>query len=310
MGKRLKGKGAVVTGGGRGIGRELCLALAAEGASVIVVDPGVSRGGEGSDDAPADEVVAEIKKSGGTAIADHHSVTDYNAAEGIINSCVENFGHIDILVNCAGVVRERMVWNLSEEDWDIVMATHLKGTFNCTKWAATHMRQQRSGRIITFPSPVWRGTTGQANYSAAKGGIVSFTKSIALELGRYGITCNGVIPTAATRMILDESIKAGFDKRLEAGLMSKKEYDEVMSMPGPEFVPPIVIYLCTDEAADINGCLFNIMKGRIGIYADPQEVRQMFNDGEIWNVDKLIELIPKTLLVDYINPAPPEKPKE
>ena len=309
MGERLKGRSAVVTGAGRGIGREIALALAAEGAGVVVVDPGVSRGGTSSDVAPADEVVAEIKKKGGKAIANHNSVADFKAAEGIINSCVESFGRIDILVNCAGVLRERMVWNLPEEDWDIVIAVHLKGTFNCSRHAAGVMRGQRYGRIINVTSDAWRGTVGQSNYGAAKGGIVSFTRSIARELGRYGITCNAIAPMAATRMTLTEEVKAGWQKRYEAGLITKEHLDELLNMPGPEYIAPIVVYLASDEAANINGQVFHIEKGRVAIYSEPVEARAIYKTEArgMWTFDDLEEDVPKTLLVGYTNPAPPEE---
>lgn len=309
MGERLKDKGAVVSGAGRGIGREVALALAAEGAKVVVVDPGVTIRGEGFDMAPANEVVAEIEKRGGKAVANYNSVADFEDARRIINSCVENFGCIDILINCAGVLSPRMVWELSEEDWDAVIAVHLKGTFNCTRWAAAVMREQRSGRIINFASRAWLGNPEHANYSAAKGGIVSFTRSIAQELGRYGITCNCVTPRAATRMTTTEEVKARWKKLVEAGLLTKEEYESRLSIPGPEHIPPIVVYLCTDEAGNINGQVFHAEKGRVGIYSQPEEARQIFNDGEIWSLDRLMDLIPRTLLVGYTNPAPPQPPK-
>ncbi len=202
-----------------------------------------------------------------------------------------------------------MVWNLSEEDWDVVVKVHLYGTFNCSRWAAGLMREQRSGRIINFPSTAWLGTVGQVNYSAAKGGIVSFTRSIARELGRYGITCNCVVPLAATRMTMTEEVKAAWKRRFEAGRLAEAEYKQRMEMGGPEHIAPIVVYLATDEAGNINGQLFHTQKERVGIYSEPEEVRQIFNDGEVWSVDQLVDLIPETLLVGYTNPAPAEPPK-
>ncbi|PIU23500.1 MAG: 3-hydroxyacyl-CoA dehydrogenase [Chloroflexi bacterium CG08_land_8_20_14_0_20_45_12] len=309
MGDKLKGKNAVVTGAGRGIGREIALALAAEGAKVVVVDPGVSRGGEGTDLAPADEVVAEIKKRGGKAVASYNSVADFKAAEGIIKQCVDSFGHIDILINGAGILREKMVWNLSEEDWDMVITVHLKGTFNCSRHAAGFMREQRYGRIISLTSDAWRGTVGQSNYGAAKGGIVSFTRSIARELGRYGVTCNCVAPMAATRMTLTEEVKAGWRKRYEAGLITKEHLDELLNMPGPEYIPPVVTYLASDKAGNINGQVFHIEKGRVAIYSEPVEVRAIYKTeaGGMWTFGDLEQAVPKTLLVGYVNPAPQEE---
>lgn len=312
MGTRLKGRSAVVTGAGRGIGRDVALALAAEGAKVVVVDPGVSRGGEGSDVAPADEVVAEIKKRRGSAIASHESVTDFAAAEKIIKSCVDNFGRIDILVNCAGVLRERMVFNMSEEEWDTVLTVHLKGTFNMCRHASVFMKGQKYGRIINTTSDAWRGTVGQSNYAAAKGGIVSFTRAIAREMGRYGVTCNCIAPNAATRMTLTEEVKAGWWKRVEQGIWTKEKYEESVNMPGPEFVAPVVAYLATDEAASINSQVFGCGGGRMALYCEPIESRGLYKNYKKegpWTIDELIDLVPKTLLVGYINPAPPAPPE-
>jgi len=310
MGERLKGKNSVVTGGAGGVGKQVCLALAAEGANVVVNDIGAARDGSGAAAGPADEVVAEIKKSGANAIANYDSVVDFVAAEKLIKTCTDTYGRIDILINTHGNLRERMIWNMTEEEWDSVMNVHLKGTFNTCRHACALMREQRYGRIINVTSDAWRGTVGQSNYGAVKGGVVSLTRAIAREMGRYGVTANCFAPIAATRMTLDEVVKAGFKKRLEAGLITKKYYDSLMSMPGPEYIPPIVVYLATDEASNINGQVFHIEKGRIGIYSEPVEMRQIYNSGEIWDVEQLIDLIPNTLLVGYTNPAPPEPPKE
>lgn len=309
MGSKLQGRNAVVTGSGRGIGKEIALALAAEGAKVVVNDPGVARSGEGSDAAPADEVVAEIKKRGGTAIANYDSVSDFAAAERIIKSCVDNFGRIDILVNGAGVLRERMVFNMTEDDWKTVLTVHLNGAFNCSRHASVLMREQKFGRIISLTSDAWRGTVGQCNYGAAKGGMVSLARALARELGRYGVTANCIAPVAATRMTMDEGVKAGLKKRLDTGIITKARYDELMDIPGPEFIPPIVVYLATDEAANINGQVFGCGGGRVALFSEPVEIRGIYKDYKKdgpWTLDELTNLIPKTLLVGYVNPAPPE----
>ena len=240
MADKLKGKSAIVTGAGRGIGRETALFLAGEGAGVVVVDPGSSREGAVTSESPADDVVSEIKDRGGIAVADYNSVADFKAAEDIINSCVDNFGSVDIVVNCAGVLRERMIWNMTEDDWDVVIAVHLKGTFNICRHACRKMREQRYGRIVNFTSDAWRGTVGQSNYGAAKGGIVSLSRSVAKEIGRYGVTINCIAPIASTRMTLNDKVSAGLKKRLEKGLVTKETYDLYISMPGPEFIAPVV----------------------------------------------------------------------
>ncbi|OGW13177.1 MAG: hypothetical protein A3G93_13190 [Nitrospinae bacterium RIFCSPLOWO2_12_FULL_45_22] len=306
MGKKLANKAAVVTGAGRGIGREIALFLAGEGARVVVNDPGVTRDGAGQDSKPADEIVAEIKKRGGEAVANYDSVVDFAAAERIINSCAEKFGRIDILVNVAGILRDRMIFNMSEEEWDAVLDVHLKGTFNCSRYACILMRKQRAGRIINITSDAWRGTVGHVNYGAAKAGIVGLTRSIAREMGRYNVTCNAVAPVAATRMTLDEDVKQGIKKRYEAGLVSKEQLDAILNMPGPEYVPPIVAYLATDEAWNINGQVFHAEGGRISVYSEPVETKAVYKKEGIWKVDELIDIIPQTIAQGLVNPAPPQ----
>jgi NAD(P)-dependent dehydrogenase (short-subunit alcohol dehydrogenase family) len=305
---RLKGKAAIVTGAGRGVGKEIALALAAEGAKVVVVDSGVARDGSNEDISPAQEVVNQIKAAGGEAIADNTSVTDFSGIELVIKRCVATFGSLDILVNCAGILRERMIWNMSEDEWDAVIAVHLKGTFNMSHHAAKIMREQKYGRIINLASDSWRGTVGQSNYGAAKGAIVSFTRSIARELGRSGVTVNAVCPVAATRMSMNEGAVAGFKKRFEAGLITKEYFDRLMAMPGPEFVPPIITYLATEAAYDINGQVFHAEKGRVSIYSEPVEARAIYKTDEdgLFTIAELVDAVPKTLLTGYTNPAPAE----
>ncbi|HEY3189852.1 MAG TPA: SDR family NAD(P)-dependent oxidoreductase, partial [Solirubrobacteraceae bacterium] len=180
---RLDGKAAVVTGAGRGIGRAIAELLAAEGAAVVVNDLGTEVDGRGAQASVADEVVAAIRATGGRAVASHESVTDFQAAERIVETAVREFGAIDVLVNNAGILRDRMLFNMSEEEWDAVIAVHLKGTFNCARHAAVHMRQQRRGRIISISSTSGvYGNSGQANYGAAKDGIAGFTRVVSRDL--------------------------------------------------------------------------------------------------------------------------------
>jgi NAD(P)-dependent dehydrogenase (short-subunit alcohol dehydrogenase family) len=307
MTERLRGKGAVVTGAGRGIGREVALALAAEGANVVAVDPGGARDGLGTDLAPADQVVAEITKAGGTAISSFESVADYDAAGRIIQSCVEHFEQLDILVNCAGILRERMIFNMSPEEFDAVVKVHLYGTWNCMRHASVLMRGQKSGCIVNFTSDAWRGGgIGQCNYSASKGAIVSLTYTVARELGRYGVMVNAIAPVAATRMTLDEGVKAGMQKRYEAGLITKENLDNFLAMPGPEFIAPMVAYLATDAAADINGQVFHVEKGKISIYTMPEPMNEISKEeaGGMFTIDDIEALAPTNLLNGYVNPAP------
>lgn len=308
---KLKGKNAVITGGAGGIGRAAALAFAAEGANVVIADYGVSRGGEGADSAPAEKVVAEIKESGGKAFAHYADVSDSKQADGIIDSCVENFGRIDILINAAGILRERMVWNLTDEDWDMVVNIHLKGTFYCSRRAAALMREQKSGRIINLAAEAWKGTMGQSNYCAAKGGIVSFTRATARELGKYGVTVNALAPLAGTRMTLTKEVIDGARKQYEAGVISKEFFETVTNLPGPEYIAPMFVYLASDKAADINGKIFYVTKGKVAIYSEPIEMYTMYKTDEdgMWTVDDLEKNLPDSLLVGYVNPAPAQAAK-
>ncbi|MEX1252991.1 MAG: SDR family NAD(P)-dependent oxidoreductase, partial [Dehalococcoidia bacterium] len=197
----LEGKVAVITGSGRGIGRGMALLFAQEGAKVVVVDPGVNVDGSGTDAGPADQVVNEIRSAGGEAAPCYESVTTVEGGEKIVQTALDAFGRLDILVNNAGILRDRMIFNMSEEEWDAVIAVHLKGHFCCTKPASIVFRQQRFGRLINFASVSGLvGIAGQANYGAAKSGIAGFTRVVARDLGRYGVTCNAISPGAATRM--------------------------------------------------------------------------------------------------------------
>lgn len=307
MGTKLQGRNAVVTGSGRGIGREMALALAEEGAKVVV--NGVTQTPEeGSDLAPADATAAEIKKRGGTAIVGYGNVSDFATAEQLVKTCVDTFGSIDILVNNAGIARDRMIHNMSEEEWDAVLNVHLKGTFNTCRHAIPLMRAQKYGRIVNPGSVALRGSVGQANYSAAKGGIASLTRTIALEVGRHGVTCNAIVPMAATRITVNEEVLAKWKRQYEEGIISKQVFEERTYMPGPEFVAPIAVYLCSDAAANVNGLLFRAAGGTVGIYSEPELIKTMHKDhrkGERWTLDELEELVPKILLVNYVNPAPP-----
>ena len=207
---RLDGRNAVVTGAGRGIGRAVAMLLAQEGANVVVNDPGVSVDGSGHDNGPAEQVAAEIraasasggKAAGGKAVANYDSVATAEGGENMIKQCVDAFGRIDILINVAGILRDRMVFNMAEEEWQDVVAVHLKGHFNTIKPASVLMRQQRYGRIVNFSSiSGLRGNSGQANYGAAKAGIAGVTRVVARDLGRYGVTTNCIAPGAMTRMV-------------------------------------------------------------------------------------------------------------
>ena len=308
---RFEGRSAIVTGGARGIGFAIAEALAKEGGKVVIMDPGASKDGGSTDHSAGEEAVAKIRAAGGTALLAAESVADHEACGRTVALCTEKFGSVDILVNNAGVLRPKMIWNMPVEDWDVVVDIHLRGQYSMIHHAAPHMRRQGWGRIVNMGSEAWRGTVGGANYGAAKGGVFSLTRAMARELGKYGVTANTVCPAAATRLTLDEAVKEGFRKRLEAGLVTKERYDAVVNMGGPEHIAPFVAYLCSDEAANINGQAFRAEDRKIGIYNEPELKASVVKAGdEPFTQDEIRKLVPSALLGGYVNPAPAEAPAE
>ena len=300
MSGSLEGKCAVVTGAGRGQGREIAIAMAKEGAKVIVNDLGGEKDGTGAaDHGPADEVVAAIRSSGGTAYANYDSVADFGRAAHIIGDCVEGLGRIDILVNCAGIGGRRPgpFWETREEDWDAVIAVNLKGTFNTCRHALGFMVKQNAGRIINFSSPSWLGN-GAGAYTASKGAVVSLTMGIAQTMAVEGhaITCNALVPIADTRM----SPKGGrerWQQLYKAGLITQQIFEESCDPPGPEHIPAIVLYLATDAAAYINGQVIGASRGRVALYSWPTEIKGLYKDG-IWTLEELERLVPRSFARD------------
>ena len=307
----LKGRAAVVTGAGRGIGREVALMLAREGASVVVNDPGVGRGGEKTEERPADDVVADIVKAGGKATANYDSVADYLKAGLMVKQCVDEFGAIDILVNVAGNLRERMIWNMSEDDFDSVVAVHLKGHWNMAHHAIKYMRQAGFGRIVNFSSDAFKGSVGQCNYSASKAGIIGLTRSIAKETSKFGITANAICPSADTRMTDNEAVRANRKRRFEAGLMTKEQYERTLLPRGPEYIAPMTVYLCLDQADYINGQVFHVERGRINTYYFGEDFKSLHKgDDGMFTIDELIEEVPGSLMSGIVPVVPPVKMSE
>ncbi len=300
----LDGRVAVVTGAGRGIGRAEAIALAKEGAKVVVNDLGVERDGTGATTQVADTVVEEIKGMGGEAVPNYDSVTDPKGAENIIKTAVDSFGRIDILVNNAGILRDRMVFNMTDEEWDLVIKTHLYGTFYCTRAAAKYMREQRYGRIINTSSHAGLGNMGQANYSAAKEGIVGFTRTVARDLGRYGITVNAIRPRAGTRMTVNPELKAAWAKMWGPEEAERHE-KELLELFKPEEIAVFVVFLASDFASNVNGRVFEVWRGHIGLFAEPVPVEQiLWKDGS-FTVEELIKALPTTLTRDLTAELPP-----
>lgn len=296
MANRLEGKVAIVTGGGRGIGRAEALALAAEGAAVVVNDLGGSVDGTGSSSGPADEVAAEIRAAGGRAVANYGSVVSMADGEAVVKQALDEFGRLDILVNNAGILRDRMVFNMSEEEWDAVIAVHLKGHFTITKFASIVFRQQRSGRIINTSSESGMGNMGQANYSAAKEGITGLTRTLARDLGRYGATANAIRPRAKSRMTVSPEMEEAARRSRAAG--ARNDTDDVISMMDrlmPEYVAPMVVYLALDEAGYINGRDFIVGGNQISLVSLPEAERSIYNPRGYWTLDELVQVVPQSL---------------
>jgi NAD(P)-dependent dehydrogenase (short-subunit alcohol dehydrogenase family) len=279
----LDGKTAIVTGAGRGLGRAHALALAAAGARVVVNDLGSSLTGETEESSPAADVVAEIQASGGEAVADPENVADFEGARRLVQRALDTFGRLDILVNNAGILRDRMLVNMDEAEWDSVIAVHLKGHFAPARHAAAYWRDQAKsgvemrGRVINTSSPSGVfGNVGQSNYGAAKAGIAAFTVIVAQELGRYGVTVNCIAPNARTRMT-----ESAFELPADAD-----DFDPLAA----ENNSPLVVALCADEAQGITGQVFHVFGGAVNML-QPWSAGELFATDGRWDPDALAEAL-------------------
>jgi NAD(P)-dependent dehydrogenase (short-subunit alcohol dehydrogenase family) len=272
MAEFLAGKVVAVTGGGGGIGRAVAIAAAAEGAKVIVADYGVGMAGEDPSSEVADAVVAEIVAAGGEAIALADDITKMESGQRLVATAVEKWGRIDGVVAVAGILRERMLFNMSEDEWDAVIATHLKGHFTVFRAAAEVMRKQEGGgALIGFTSGAFAGSVAQANYASAKGGIVSLVRSAAAGLHRYGITSNAIAPVARTRMSANVPM-------------------ELAEMGDAEDIAPMVVYLLSDKAKHVTGQVYTVVGSKIAVWNQPTEVRAMWADGR-WTPEQIADRI-------------------
>ena len=269
---RLDGRVAIVTGAGRGIGRSVATLLASEGAAVVVNDLGAEMDGSGKDAGPAQQVVADIVGAGGKAVVNGADVSDFDAAENLVAGAIEQFGRLDVLVNVAGILRDRMVFNMTETEWDDVIRVHLKGTFNTTRFASAHWRSLRDetaqNRIINFTSVSGlHGAPGQPNYAAAKMGIVGLTYSSANSLAKYGVTVNAISPAAATRMTASVPTER---RRARPGDADERS---------PDNVAPIVAYLASERSGWITGRVIHSMGYEVSLYNNPELISRIIGTG-------------------------------
>ena len=293
MGNRLEGKVAIVTGGGGGIGRGVCRLLAEEGASVVVNDVGGAVDGSGASTGPADELVSEIKENGGIAVSNYDTIATMEGAGKLVQAAIDNFGQVDILMHVAGILRDRMVFNMTEEEWDAVLSVHLYGAFNTVKQVVPHLIEQRSGRIIIFSSGSGLGNSGQTNYAAAKEGQVGFVRSLSRELAPFNITVNAVYPGGDTRMtgsIPDSALEI----RAQRGISSRRTVPtkELWEPRHPDRNAPKAVYLCTDAAENITGEVIGTSGPPMTLYT-PRHVSRVIHSDSPWTLDQLDKLIPE-----------------
>ena len=281
MGDFLAGRAVAVTGAGRGIGRAVALAAAAEGARVVVNDYGVATDGTAPTSEVAEAVVKEIEAAGGTAVAVADDISTMAGGRRVVDAALTSYGRLDGVVCTAGILRERMLFNMTEEEWDPVVATHLKGTFTVFRAASAVMREQRSGTLIGFTSGNHQGSVSQANYSAAKGGIISLVRSAALGLHKYGVTANAVAPVARTRMSANVPM-------------------ELAEIGDPEDVAALVVYLLSDQARaqGITGQVYTIAGPKLAVWAQPRELRAAYAEGGGWTPERIARFLPGTVGTD------------
>ena len=277
----LKDKIAIITGAGRGIGKETALYLAKKGVKVLVNDLGANPDGSGEEKI-ADEVVEAIVSSGGEALANYESVDSYEGGKNIFDSALSEFGTVDILVNNAGILRDKTLFNMEESDWDAIMAVHLKGHFNCTQPFVRYIRETNrlNCKIINMSSVSGLiGNFGQTNYGAAKAGIAGFSRSLSMEMAKYKCSVNTISPGAATRLTIDLMKAAG------------REVDENDWKQGPQQIAPVIAWLSSDEANEITNQIFHISQGNVGIMQQPAVIKS-FKSDDVWDLDKLSTIIP------------------
>ena len=328
MGDRLKGRVAVVTGSGQGVGRAIAIAMAKEGAKVVTNNrqsgsTGLTVDGEEFDKkltpeekegahriaGDAETTAKAIRDMGGEAVPFFGDVSSFEVADRLIQTAVDKFGKVDILVNNAGTFGHAPVWEMTEELWDRVALGKPKSYFNCIRYASPIMKEQRWGRIINCSSTGWLGSTDSCCYSAANAGVVGLSRAVAIELYEYGITCNVYCPNAVTRASVTTKARARITT--EAGGTVSRGPARLLGVvrPQPEAIGPFIVYLATDEAAHISGTVFGVGGSGSGftnvvrIYSEPEPKKAIEKETDLWTVDELVETVPRTLLEGYKSPA-------
>ena len=316
MGNRLDGRVVIVTGAGRGIGAEVAKWMAADGASVVVNDLGGSLDGTGSAAAPAEVTAQAIRDAGGTAVANFDSVAEYETAGKIVQTAIDNYGRVDGVCHVAGILRDRMVFNMTEAEWDGVLQVHLYGAFNMVRNCVPHMIRQQYGRIVLFSSGSGLGASGQTNYAAAKEGMVGFARSLAKDLAPHNITVNAVYPGGATRMT--ESVPES-TTQLRQQQRTQAQPQQAPASQGPPIQgppeardpannAPKAVYLCTEAAGNITGQVVGVSGWQATLYSPRHVTRSIHKNGR-WTLDELDDLIPIAIGADLINPVPPQAPR-
>ncbi len=290
----LEGKVVVITGAGRGIGREEALLMAKHGAKVVVNDLGAHFDGSGTDASPAQQVVNDIKAAGGEAVANGESVVDFAAAKRIVQCAIDTYGKLNVVVNNAGILRDRMIFNMGEDDWDSVIAVHLKGTFNMTRHACEYWREEHkkgnvlNGRIINTSSDAGLlGNVGQNNYGAAKAAVALMAITTDREMAKYGVTCNAIAPLARTRLTTDATPST-------AGIMAKPQDEKKFDAFDPRNVAPLVTWLASDDAKDVHGEVFRVGGGTVWLIQGYRSAGKV-QKGGTWEAADLGEKLKKEL---------------
>ena len=316
MGNRLDGRVVIVTGAGRGIGAEVAKWMAADGASVVVNDLGGSLDGTGSAAAPAEVTAQAIRDAGGAAVANFDSVAEYETAGKIVQTAIDNYGRVDAVCHVAGILRDRMVFNMTEAEWDGVLQVHLYGAFNMVRNCVPHMIKQQYGRIVLFSSGSGLGASGQTNYAAAKEGMVGFARSLAKDLAPHNITVNAVYPGGATRMT--ESVPES-TTQLRQQQRTQAQPQQAPASQGPPIQgppeardpannAPKAVYLCTEAAGNITGQVVGVSGWQATLYSPRHVTRSIHKNGR-WTLDELDELVPISIGADLTNPVPPQAPR-